>query len=211
MAKPRARFEFDPYALPLVHPLRTAAGNVDVRRGWLVRLFEGDAVVGLGDVAPLRRAGTESYREARELIGQFSKAGGSIETVLNDLGAPGLLPFEQLEPGGWEEALRSALRSLPALRFGIDLALWDRAAKLAGLPLASILNPNAAYNVKANSLVTDDVRSPAALEELGPETRLIFEYHSQVGRGRWGVSCLRMFFRSAEFREPASLPVGAVT
>ena len=166
MAKPRARFEFEPYALPLVHPLRTAAGNVDVRRGWLVRLFEGDAVVGLGDVAPLRRAGTESYREARELIGQFSKAGGSIETVLNDLGAPGLLPFEQLEPGGWEEALRSALRSLPALRFGIDLALWDRAAKLAGLPLASILNPNAAYNVKANSLVTDDVRSPAALEEL---------------------------------------------
>ena len=145
------RVEFEPYALPLRAPLRTAAGNISERRGWLVRLFEDNKVVGIGEAAPLRQAGTESLAEASAAIDQLSS------TLA--------LSARHLEPGAWEPFLLELLPALPAVRCGLDIALWDRAARRARLPLAALLNTNASQEVAVNALVTGQATADLATQD----------------------------------------------
>lgn len=98
------------FSLPLARPLATAEGTIDCREGFLVRL--GDDPPGLGEATPL--AGwTEPVEACRD----------ALESVMSadDLPAtPADLPD---------------LPEAPAARHGLELALLDRAAKEASVPL----------------------------------------------------------------------------
>ena len=123
------RFESAPYALPLRRPLVTAAGTVHERRGWLLRLKEEDVCLGLGEVAPLPGAGTETLPDAAAGIEELSSLGQPIV----DLGLDPELPIT------WAEALEARFPRLPSLRMGIETALWDRLARQRGEELEKTL------------------------------------------------------------------------
>lgn len=98
------------FSLSLVRPLETAAGPIERREGFLVRLGAGP--VGIGEATPL--AGwTEGLDACREAIG------GAIDEVAT------LAPGEALPP----------MAETPAARHGLELAHLDRAARVAGEPL----------------------------------------------------------------------------
>lgn len=136
------QLDFQPYSLALRRPLTTAAGPITERRGWVVRLWDGGRVTGLGEVAPLAQAGTGSYSQVADALAELDTS---------EL----LSAVDSSAPGAWDEALAARLGELPALRSGIDLALWDRAARRARVPLAELLSPEALSPVEANALVTD--------------------------------------------------------
>lgn len=98
------------FSLPLARPLATAHGTIDRREGFLIRV--GTDQVGIGEATPLP-GWTESLTECRE----------AIEGVIGSNPPP-------TEPADLPE-----LVSTPAARHGLELALLDRAAREAGVPL----------------------------------------------------------------------------
>jgi o-succinylbenzoate synthase len=56
------RFEVQPYRLPLLRPLRTGRGVLQVREGFTILAHE-DGLVGRGEAAPLPELGTESLAD----------------------------------------------------------------------------------------------------------------------------------------------------
>ena len=66
MSLPRALVR--PFALPLRHPLATAHGPIDLRRGFLVELRDGQGQRGFGEATPLPEFGTEDLRACRAAL-----------------------------------------------------------------------------------------------------------------------------------------------
>jgi o-succinylbenzoate synthase len=104
------RFEFRKLRLPLSDPLETAAGTIDERTVFLVRI-ERDGVVGIGEAAPLPEW-TESAAECE----------AALEEAAESLPA---------DPHG----AMAAVAETPAARHGIRLAATDREARADGEPL----------------------------------------------------------------------------
>jgi len=129
-----AGFGLDPYALPLKAPWRTAAGTVDRRHGWLVRIVDEDGGVGIGDQPALLPDQEQSGLEIR-----LRRQGDTL---------PGL---------SLDEAL-----ALPDLGFGIETALLDLLARKRGLPLRRLLSPEAADRVRVNAIAPLDGVVPKA-------------------------------------------------
>jgi o-succinylbenzoate synthase len=119
-----------PFDLPLRRPLSTARGDIDRRRGFVVRGTLGDGE-GVGEATPLP-GWTESHDECRRALG-----------LVTDLGA----------------ALSSgALDDTPAARHAVALALFDARARASDEPLARFLaGPRAsvANEVPVNATVGD--------------------------------------------------------
>lgn len=101
---------FGSFSLPLAQPLATAGGTIDRREGFLVRL--GDRSAGLGEATPLP-GWTEPLADCRATL-------ESTLAAVDGLADPADLPD---------------LSATPAARHGLELALLDRAAKAAGVPL----------------------------------------------------------------------------
>jgi o-succinylbenzoate synthase len=107
------------FALALEKPLATAAGEIDRREGWLVRIA-GDEAVGVGEATPLP-GWTESLDDC--------------ETALERA-------VDRLETDGRAAALAS-LDETPAARHGLDGAIADLEARRAGVPLYRYLREKA--------------------------------------------------------------------
>ena len=105
----------DPFSLRLDAPLRTAAGEITERRGFLVGL-ETDDVDGLGEATPLP-GWTESYEMCRTAL--ETAATQSAESASN-------------------VALPDPVET-PAAAHGVDLARLDSIARHERRPLASVL------------------------------------------------------------------------
>ncbi|PSQ60703.1 o-succinylbenzoate synthase, partial [Halobacteriales archaeon SW_7_71_33] len=104
-----------PFAVDLARPLSTAAGTIDRREGWLVRVRTTDAEggpTGVGEATPLP-GWTESTATCRETL--RARAGDALAESGRDLLA------------GVDDA--------PAARHGLALALADLAARRDGRPL----------------------------------------------------------------------------
>jgi o-succinylbenzoate synthase len=80
-------------------------------------------LTGYGEAAPWPGFGTESVDEAL--------------AALND--AARLLRGIEVEPGEWPASVALRLRNAPAARAAMQGALWDLAARSAGIPLADFL------------------------------------------------------------------------
>ena len=141
-----------PVRLPLRTPLVAAWGELRERALLQVRLDFGDGDEGRGEAAPL-----EPYD------------GVSLSVVAAALDAYGAI-LRDAGPRDDHGALLAACtaeRDLPAALAAIDLALWDRAGRRAGRPVAPLLAAGAAAAVPVNATIgaTDRAGAAAAAAE----------------------------------------------
>lgn len=143
------RVEIVQRTLKLRRPLQTSYGQLREREAICVRLTDADGVSGYGEAAPLAPYDGVSAQRALLALERYA-------AVLEELpeGGPLTRPLE---------ACRAA-DELPQALAAIDLALWDRAGKIRGLPVCRLLvdDPAAKVNVNATLAATD--RAGAARE-----------------------------------------------
>lgn len=104
-------------------PVRTARGDFAERETVLLELCDAEGGRGFGEAAPWPGFGTESTQQAHAFLSA----------------AEALLCGAALEPGAWTPELNTHLKDAPAARAAVQGALWDLAARRAGLPLADLL------------------------------------------------------------------------
>ena len=131
----------------LATPLRAAWGTLTERELVRVRLSFSAEDFGEGEAAPL-----EPYD------------GVPLGAVLAALDAYGAVLERSGPDAGHEELLAAcrAERPLPQALAAIDLALWDRAGRLAGKPVAALLSDRSASSVPVNAVVGAEDRAGAA-------------------------------------------------
>jgi o-succinylbenzoate synthase len=125
----------DPFSLSLSTPLETAAGTIDERRGFLVRL-DIDGTPGLGEATPLP-GWTESLDDCK----------AALRDVEN--------PEAALDSGRLDDA--------PAARHGVSLAVLDARARAADEPLSRYLGADSRVDrVPVNATVGDGAPTDTA-------------------------------------------------
>jgi len=156
------KLEIERRSLELATPLHSSYGAVGERELVIVALTGRDGWTGYGEAAPL-----EVYD------------GVSVERVERVLHSyrPALARSEDMNGAQVIEACRS-VEELPAALAAIDLALWDRAGRRAGKPVAALLSDDPAASVPVNATL-------AALDRAGVA--------EQAGRAvREGFECLKI-------------------
>ena len=109
------------FSFSLLQPLRTATGVVAKRRGWLLRLCDGDTgAVGWGEVAPLR---TEQWLHCKILMGALPEevSRHQLEVLIHQ------------GPGAFGFGLGSALAELDGLVGDLSSQPWQEAPPPAHL------------------------------------------------------------------------------
>lgn len=111
-----------PYALPLKAAWQSAAGELSVRSGWLIRLETDSGLIGYGECAPLPSHGSEDPTSSERALNHWAAVlpGQWVETALAELTAP-------------------TTHATPAARAAVETALLDLLSQQAGNPLASYL------------------------------------------------------------------------
>jgi L-alanine-DL-glutamate epimerase-like enolase superfamily enzyme len=140
------KLELQRRTLTLVHPMRASYGELHERELVSISLTGADGVSGYGEAAPL-----EPYD------------GVGVERVVRALASYGEVLAGLPEGNGAQiiEACRAA-DDLPAALAAIDLALWDRAGKRAGKPVAALLTDVPAREVPVNATIAALDRAGAA-------------------------------------------------
>jgi L-alanine-DL-glutamate epimerase-like enolase superfamily enzyme len=133
--------------LRLRAPLVTAWGELRERELLRVRLAFSDADWGVGEAAPL-----EPYDGVA--LGAVGAALDAYGEILADASPD--------DPHGALLDACAAERPLPQALAAVDLALWDRAARRSGVPLARILEPQASDAVRVNATIGAEDRAGAA-------------------------------------------------
>ena len=124
---------YDPFSLRLSSPLGTAAGRIEERRGFVVRI-ESDGHRGVGEAAPLP-GWTESHDDCEAALS--GAAGGSSAADPTD-------PLDRIDV------------ATPAARHGVGLACADARARAAGESVAAWLaDGSPAASVPVNATVGD--------------------------------------------------------
>jgi L-alanine-DL-glutamate epimerase-like enolase superfamily enzyme len=137
--------------LSLATPLQSAYGTVKEREILSVSLTDADGVSGYGEAAPL-----QAYD------------GVSVERVERAL--EGYTPVLASSQGQNGAQLLDACRDvddLPAALAAIDMALWDRAGRRAGKPVAALLTDSPAQAVPVNATLSALDRAGAAAQAAG--------------------------------------------
>jgi L-alanine-DL-glutamate epimerase-like enolase superfamily enzyme len=132
--------------LTLREPLHASYGVVRDRELLCVALTGEDGVTGYGEAAPLRSyegAGVERVEQALERYA-------------------GVLAGSRGENGAQILDACRAVDDQPAALAAIDLALWDRAGRRAGKPLAALLIDTPVAEVAVNATITALDRAGAA-------------------------------------------------
>ncbi len=134
--------------LKLRKPLETSFGTVAQRELAIVALTGEDGVTGYGEAAPL-----EAYD------------GVSSERVWQALEGyrPVLARAQDMNGAQLVDACRR-VHDLPAALAAIDMALWDRAGRRAGRPLAALITDRPAAAIEVNATLTAGDRAGAAEE-----------------------------------------------
>lgn len=125
--------------LRLRAPLRTAWGELREREILTVRLSWDEDDAGCGEAAPLEAYDGVPMAAVRAALDAYGE-------VLRRL------PPDA--PHGEMLAACAAERPLPQALAAIDLALWDRAGRAAGLPVARLISPHAARSVHVNATIS---------------------------------------------------------
>lgn len=133
-------------ALKLASPLQTSYGTLREREIVNVRLTGSDGSYGFGEAAPL-----PDYD------------GPDLETVIAALDAyrPVIEASDELNGAQLLDACRQQ-RDLPQALAAIDLALWDRAGRRTGRPIAELLVDDPAASVPVNATLSALDRAGAA-------------------------------------------------
>jgi len=144
-----ALLDVTPVRLALRTPILAAWGELRERTVLQVRLSWGDADFGIGEAAPL-----EPYD------------GVPLAAVVAALQAYASVLADADPRAGHLELLDAcaAERGLPEALAAIDLALWDRAGRRAGLPVAQLLAAGAASSIAVNATLGAEDRAGAATQ-----------------------------------------------
>jgi L-Ala-D/L-Glu epimerase len=140
------KLELERRTLKLSSPLEASYGTLHERDLVIVRLTDADGVCGYGEAAPL-----PSYQ------------GPDVEQVLAalEIYGPVLARSDQLNGAQMVDACR-AVADVPEAMAAIDLALWDRAGRRAGKPIAELLTDIPAASVPVNATLSALDRAGAA-------------------------------------------------
>jgi L-Ala-D/L-Glu epimerase len=138
------KLEIERRTLKLTTPLQTSYGAVAERELLIVALGDGDGPTGFGEAAPLQPYDGVSVDAVAHTLERYRPA---LERSRGADGAQLLEACRQVE-------------DLPAALAAIDLALWDRAGRRAGKPVAALLSDDAVARVPVNATI-------AALDRLG--------------------------------------------
>jgi L-alanine-DL-glutamate epimerase-like enolase superfamily enzyme len=122
-------------------PVHTAWGTLRVRETLHVTLTFADGTCGEGEAAPLEPYDGVSLAAVRAALDAYA-----------EIDAP---PDELL-------AACAAERDLPQALAAIDLALWDRRARVSGTPIARLIAPDALAAVPVNATIGAEDRAGAA-------------------------------------------------
>jgi o-succinylbenzoate synthase len=140
------KLELERRTLKLSSPMEASYGTLHERDLVLVRLTDADGVCGYGEAAPL-----PSYQ------------GPDTAQVLAALEAyrPVLARSDTLNGAQLIDACRE-IADMPVAMAAIDLALWDRAGRRAGKPVAELLTDTPAEHVPVNATLSALARADAA-------------------------------------------------
>ncbi len=145
------KLDVTPRTLTLAHPLHSSYGSVHERSLLLVRIADEDGVEGHGEAAPL------------ELYDGVGIA--EVERAL-ELYRPVLAASEGLNGAQLIDGCRAAA-DVPAALAAIDVALWDRAGRREGRPVAELLTDNPAARVPVNATLSALDRRGVAEQAAG--------------------------------------------
>jgi L-Ala-D/L-Glu epimerase / N-acetyl-D-glutamate racemase len=134
--------------LKLSSPLLTSYGAIHERELLCVTVTDGDGTVGFGEAAPL-----EPYDGV-----SLERVSAALESYRPILARSGERNGAQIV----DECRRAC--DLPAAFAAIDLALWDRAGRRAGRPVAALITDRPATTVKVNATLSATDRSEAAAQ-----------------------------------------------
>ncbi len=132
--------------LSLSRPFQSAYGMVRERELLTVALTDSDGITGYGEAAPLQPYDGVSTARARAALEAYR---------------PVLMQSDGVNGAQLIEACRR-VEDLPAALAAIDLALWDRAGRRAGRPVAALLTDDPAAEVPVNATVGATDRAGAA-------------------------------------------------
>lgn len=149
----------DTVELPLRTPLRTAWGTLRTRSILVLTIVGSDGVVGRGEAAPLEPYDGVPFPAVAAALEQYA------EILRRSRGRSG---------AGLVDACRDAV-DLPQALAAVDMALWDRAGRREGQPVAALLTDRAAASVPVNATIGADgpdaaARAAAAAVEAGFDT-----------------------------------------
>jgi L-alanine-DL-glutamate epimerase-like enolase superfamily enzyme len=136
------------HSLRLSQPLRSAYGDVRERELLLVSLTDDDGVSGHGEAAPLESYDGVSVEQVQCALERYRR-------VLED--------SQGLNGAQLVDACRREV-DLPEAFAAIDMALWDRAGRLSGRPVAALLTDKPAARVAVNATLSALDRAGAARE-----------------------------------------------
>jgi L-Ala-D/L-Glu epimerase / N-acetyl-D-glutamate racemase len=154
------RLEVQRRTLRLAEPLHTSYGAVAERE--LLAVTLGDGVPGHGEAAPLEPYDGVSIERVEDALERY-------RAVLAGAGGAGGASIL--------DACRRA-DDLPAALAAIDMALWDRAGRARGMPVAALLTDRPAERVAVNATLSALDRSGVA--------------EQAAGAVREGFSCLKV-------------------
>jgi len=140
------RLELQRRTLALAQPLQSAYGAVSERELLLVMLSDEDGVCGYGEAAPLEPYDGVSIER--------------VERVLNSY-RPVLARSADMNGAQLIDACRE-VEDLPAALAAIDLALWDRAGRRTGRPVAALISDDPITHVPVNATLSALDRAGAA-------------------------------------------------
>jgi L-Ala-D/L-Glu epimerase len=123
--------------LRLRTPFESSYGTVRERRLLTVTLTDADGVSGHGEAAPLQAYDGVSIDRVRAALEAYR---------------PVLMQSASANGAQLIEACRR-VEDLPVALAAIDLALWDRAGRRAGKPVAALLTDNPAAEIQVNATV----------------------------------------------------------
>jgi o-succinylbenzoate synthase len=166
-----------PLALPFREPYVTASGRLDSREMILIRLHTDEGVVGLGEVTPLSlRGGTSLEKSWRQL----HKAGHRLSrTSLDGIAGPDPLAA----------AIEVVVAQVPGRRYaepvkaGLEMALFDLAAKIAGQPLWQLMKAPSAEPVRCNATLSSGEAVDVAQRAEAWAARGFETFKLKVGAG----------------------------
>src|SRR6202035_2420171 len=137
-----------PLAVRLATPLQSASGAARERELLTVVLTDADGVAGYGEAAPLEPYDGVSMARVQRALERYR---------------PLLAAWDGANGAELIEACRRA-EDLPAALAAIDLALWDRAGRREGNPVAALLTDEPAAAVPVNATLSAPDRAGVATQ-----------------------------------------------
>ncbi|HXA55514.1 MAG TPA: mandelate racemase/muconate lactonizing enzyme family protein [Solirubrobacteraceae bacterium] len=142
------RLSIEEDTLRLRMPFETAYGTVRERRVLTVTLTDGDGASGHGEAAPLEPYDGVSLARVRAALEAYRPV---LMQSANATGAQLIDACRRID-------------DIPQAFAAIDLALWDRAGRRAGRPVAALLADAPAGEVTVNAVVAATDRAGAAAQ-----------------------------------------------